>query len=139
MDCPRSTPDQTTRLGAPPGDDGASAEASTHAPVLVVGLGEVGRPLLRVLSAAHTAFGRDVADRAFHGVQILHVCFPFGPEFIATAARYGRALPARGGRGQQHRCSRDDEGHPGADGHTRCVQPGARQARADGRGTSALP
>jgi UDP-N-acetyl-D-mannosaminuronate dehydrogenase len=88
MVCPRSTPDHPTGLATRPGDDGAAAEASTHAPVLVVGLGEVGRPLLQVLSAAHTAFGRDVADRAFHGVQILHVCFPFGPEFIATAARY---------------------------------------------------
>jgi UDP-N-acetyl-D-mannosaminuronate dehydrogenase len=74
MISPRSTPDQ--------------AAASTHAPVLVVGLGEVGRPLLQVLGAAHTAFGRDVEDRAFHGVQILHVCFPFGPEFVDTAARY---------------------------------------------------
>lgn len=95
MVCPRSTPDQTTGLATRPGDDGAAAGASTHAPVLVVGLGEVGRPLLQVLSAAHTAFGRDVADRAFHGVRILHVCFPFGPEFIATAARYvARYRPA---------------------------------------------
>jgi UDP-N-acetyl-D-mannosaminuronate dehydrogenase len=88
MSSPRSTPDQAARLGMRPGDDGVSAEASTHAPVLVVGLGEVGRPLLQVLSAAHSAFGRDVADRAFHGVQILHVCFPFGPEFTATASGY---------------------------------------------------
>ena len=88
MVCPRSTPDQTTRLAAPPGNGGGPAETSTQAPVLVVGLGEVGRPLLEVLGTAHRAFGRDVADRAFHGVQILHVCFPFGPEFIATAARY---------------------------------------------------
>lgn len=88
MISPRSTPDQAAGPGTRPGDDGVPAEASTHAPVLVVGLGEVGRPLLQVLGAAHTAFGRDVADRAFHGVQILHVCFPFGPEFIAAAARY---------------------------------------------------
>jgi hypothetical protein len=89
MISPRSTPDQGARLGRRPGDDGVSAEASTHAPVLVVGLGEVGRPLLQVLGAAHSAFGRDVvADRDFHGVQILHVCIPFGLEFIATAARY---------------------------------------------------
>jgi len=84
----RSTPDQPTRLGPLPGNDGISAETSAEAPVLVVGLGEVGRPLLEVLGAAHRAFGRDVADRAFHGVQILHVCFPFGPEFIASAVRY---------------------------------------------------
>lgn len=88
MACPRSTPDQTTSLGTLPGNGGVSTEASTQAPVLVVGLGEVGRPLLEVLGAAHRAFGRDLADRAFHGVQILHVCFPFGPGFTAAAARY---------------------------------------------------
>lgn len=87
MVCP-STPDQTTKLGTRPGNGGVPAETSTHAPVLVVGLGEVGGPLLEVLGTAHRAFGRDVADRAFHGVQILHVCFPFGPEFVASAARY---------------------------------------------------
>ncbi len=88
MFSPRSTPDQATRLGTLAANDGISAETSTEAPVLVVGLGEVGRPLLEVLGAAHRAFGRDVEDRAFHGVQILHVCFPFGPGFIASAARY---------------------------------------------------
>lgn len=88
MVCPRSMPDQTASLGTLPGNGVVRAETSTEAPVLVVGLGEVGRPLLEVLGAAHRAFGRDVADRAFHGVQILHVCFPFGPEFVASAARY---------------------------------------------------
>lgn len=87
MVCP-STPDQTTKLGTLPGNGEVSAETPTQAPVLVVGLGEIGCPLLEVLGAAHRAFGRDIADRAFHGVQILHVCFPFGPEFIASAARY---------------------------------------------------
>jgi UDP-N-acetyl-D-mannosaminuronate dehydrogenase len=88
MVCPSSTPDQTAGLGTLPGSGGGSAETSTQAPVLVVGLGEVGGPLLEVLRTAHRAFGRDIADRAFHGVQILHVCFPFGPEFVASAARY---------------------------------------------------
>ena len=85
---PRRTLDQAAALGTRPGDNGISAETSTEAPVLVVGLGEVGRPLLEVLGAAHHAFGRDVQNRAFHGVQILHVCFPFGPEFIASAAQH---------------------------------------------------
>lgn len=76
----RGTPDQAT---------------STEAPVLVVGLGEVGGPLLEVLDAAHVVAGRDVADRDVHGVQIMHVCFPFGPDFIAAAAGYvARYQPA---------------------------------------------
>jgi UDP-glucose/GDP-mannose dehydrogenase family, central domain len=67
---------------------GVQPEASSHAPVLVVGLGEVGGPLLEVLAGAHRAEGRDVEDRDFHGVQVLHLCFPFGPDFAAAAAGY---------------------------------------------------
>lgn len=60
----------------------------TGALVLVVGLGEVGGPLLEVLRGGNRAAGRDIEDRAFDGVQILHLCFPFGPEFLAGAVRY---------------------------------------------------
>jgi UDP-N-acetyl-D-mannosaminuronate dehydrogenase len=68
--------------------DGTGLEESTEAPVLVVGLGEVGRPLLEVLGGAHQAAGRDIDDRAFHGVRILHLCFPFGPNFVSAASHY---------------------------------------------------
>jgi len=61
---------------------------STEAPVLVVGLGEIGGPLLEILSGAHEAAGRDIEDRAFHGVRVLHLCFPFGPDFVTSASRY---------------------------------------------------
>src|SRR5215813_4326284 len=44
-------------------------KTSTEAPVLVVGLGEIG-------------------GRAFHGVRVLHLCFPFGPDFVTSASRY---------------------------------------------------
>jgi UDP-glucose/GDP-mannose dehydrogenase family, central domain len=67
---------------------GVQPEASRPAPVLVVGLGEVGRPLLEVLGGAHRAEGRDVEDRDFHGVQVLHLCFPFGPDFVPAASGY---------------------------------------------------
>jgi UDP-N-acetyl-D-mannosaminuronate dehydrogenase len=63
-------------------------EESTEAPVLVIGLGEVGGPLLEILRGAHPAAGRDIEDRAFHGVKILHLCFPFGLDFVSSAARY---------------------------------------------------
>jgi hypothetical protein len=63
-------------------------QASVEAPVLVVGLGEVGGPLLAVLRGAHRAEGRDIEDRDFHGVQVLHLCFPFGPDFVPTASGY---------------------------------------------------
>jgi hypothetical protein len=67
---------------------GIQDATSAEAPVLVVGLGEVGGPLLTVLRGAHLAEGRDIEDREFHGVQILHLCFPFGPDFVPAASGY---------------------------------------------------
>jgi UDP-N-acetyl-D-mannosaminuronate dehydrogenase len=32
--------------------------------------------------------GRDIEDRDFHGVRVLHLCFPFGPGFLPAACRY---------------------------------------------------
>jgi UDP-N-acetyl-D-mannosaminuronate dehydrogenase len=61
---------------------------STEAAVLVVGLGEVGSPLLGILREAHQAAGRDIEDRPFEGVQVLHLCFPYTPDFISSASRY---------------------------------------------------
>jgi UDP-N-acetyl-D-mannosaminuronate dehydrogenase len=58
------------------------------AAVLVVGLGEIGRPLLEILRGAHDAAGRDLEDRPFDGVQVLHLCFPYSTDFVAAAARY---------------------------------------------------
>lgn len=69
-----------------PGDIGP--EASIEAATLVVGLGEVGRPLLEILRGPHQAAGRDVEEHAFHGVRILHLCFPFGADFVSAASRY---------------------------------------------------
>jgi hypothetical protein len=63
-------------------------QVSAEAPVLVVGLGEVGGPLLAVLRGAHQAEGRDIEDRDFHGVRVLHLCFPFGPDFVPAASNY---------------------------------------------------
>jgi len=65
----------------------SSAEI-TEAPVLVVGLGEVGGPLLGLLGQAHQAAGRDIEDRPFCGVQLLHLCFPYTSYFISSASRY---------------------------------------------------
>jgi UDP-N-acetyl-D-mannosaminuronate dehydrogenase len=62
----------------------------TQTDVLVVGLGEVGRPLLEVLSRAYLAEGRDIEDRVFERVGVLHLCFPFGKEFVASAVHYVR-------------------------------------------------
>jgi UDP-N-acetyl-D-mannosaminuronate dehydrogenase len=63
-------------------------ETPTEAAVLVVGLGEVGGPLLEILREAHQAAGRDIEDRSFEGVRVLHLCFPYTSDFVSAASRY---------------------------------------------------
>jgi UDP-N-acetyl-D-mannosaminuronate dehydrogenase len=77
VEAPISAPDAATDVSGGP-----------EAPVLVVGLGEVGKPLLAVLEGAHRVAGRDVENHPFRGVQILHLCYPFGPDFVSSASRY---------------------------------------------------
>jgi UDP-glucose/GDP-mannose dehydrogenase family, central domain len=88
MSHPRSSLGSFAGAGLLLGEDRIEAGSSAEAPVLVVGLGEVGGPLLEILSGAHRTAGRDIEDRAFHGVQILHLCFPFSSDFVSAAARY---------------------------------------------------
>lgn len=59
--------------------------------VVVVGLGEVGRPLFELLSQHYKVIGVDVAP--FSGprgeVDVLHICFPFEvKDFVGESARY---------------------------------------------------
>jgi UDP-glucose 6-dehydrogenase len=71
----------------PPGSS-AVAGPSAKATALVVGLGEVGGPLLEILRKVHNAEGRDIEDRPFDGVQVLHLCFPYTSDFVSSASRY---------------------------------------------------
>src|ERR1700751_3996857 len=47
--------------------------------VVVVGLGEVGKPLLELVSRHHKAVGVDVSPvpRRVEPVDVMHVCYPF--------------------------------------------------------------
>jgi UDP-N-acetyl-D-mannosaminuronate dehydrogenase len=59
--------------------------------VVVVGLGEVGRPIFELVSKQHHAIGVDISPPlcGLSGVHILHICFPFGIEdFVEETARY---------------------------------------------------
>jgi UDP-N-acetyl-D-mannosaminuronate dehydrogenase len=59
--------------------------------IVVVGLGEVGRPILELASKHHHALGVDVSPppEKVAEVDILHICFPFGIEdFIGETSRY---------------------------------------------------
>jgi UDP-N-acetyl-D-mannosaminuronate dehydrogenase len=59
--------------------------------VVVVGLGEVGRPILELVSQRHKAVGVDVSpptERVEH-VDIMHICYPFEiKDFVGETARY---------------------------------------------------
>ena len=62
-----------------------------HKEVVVVGLGEVGRPIFELTSKRYSVLGVDIAPPAerVSEVEILHICFPFGIEdFIGETCRY---------------------------------------------------
>jgi len=99
--------------------------------VLVVGLGEVGRPLLEILRGEHRAAGRDIDDQAFHGVRILHLCFPFGADFVATARRYVSRYEPEVVVVNSTVIPGTTRAIQAGNRYRRRVQPGAREAHAD--------
>ncbi len=58
--------------------------------VVVVGLGEVGKPLLDLVSRYHEATGVDIAPvKPIGNVDVLHVCYPFQiKDFVGETVRY---------------------------------------------------
>ena len=62
--------------------------------VVVAGLGEVGRPLLNILSRTFSCTGMDVEPVEIEGpVSVLHICYPFQiAGFHAVTADYIRRL-----------------------------------------------
>ena len=60
------------------------------AKVVVIGLGEIGRPLLDLISRYHDAVGVDVTPTTCaETVDVLHVCYPFEiKDFIGETVRY---------------------------------------------------
>ena len=58
--------------------------------VLVMGLGEVGRPLLELVGDRYDAIGIDVEEVDFTGkCEVMHICYPFEiDDFVGQTARY---------------------------------------------------
>lgn len=57
--------------------------------VLVVGAGEVGGPLAKVLSGTYDVVIKDVEPLALESVEVMHICYPYDPDkFVSTAVEY---------------------------------------------------
>ncbi len=58
--------------------------------VVVVGLGEVGRPLFELVAKRYDAVGVDISPvEPIEQVEVLHICYPFQiKDFIGETARY---------------------------------------------------
>lgn len=59
--------------------------------VIVVGLGEVGKPLFELISRHREVVGVDISPPAteLRGVDVMHVCYPFQiQDFVGETARY---------------------------------------------------
>lgn len=59
--------------------------------VVVAGLGEVGRPILELVSEQHDAVGVDISPsiERIAQVDVLHICYPFEiSDFVGETARY---------------------------------------------------
>jgi UDP-N-acetyl-D-mannosaminuronate dehydrogenase len=66
--------------------------------IVVVGLGEVGKPLMELLSETYWVVGVDIKPPAEDptGADVLHLCFPFQvKDFVGEAARYIDAIKPR--------------------------------------------
>lgn len=61
---------------------------------VVVGLGEVGRPLMNILARTYDCVGIDIEPVEVDGaVSVLHICYPFQiPRYVQTTADYVRRL-----------------------------------------------
>jgi len=64
--------------------------------VIIVGLGEVGKPLLEIIKKRHEVFGVDIDLAApLKRCDVMHVCFPFRDgKFVSQVVGYiGRYQP----------------------------------------------
>lgn len=57
--------------------------------VLVIGLGEIGAPLLEIVKGVYNAEGLDIEPKEINGpFDVLHICFPYNKNFVETAINY---------------------------------------------------
>src|SRR4030095_865163 len=61
-----------------------------HSTVVIVGLGEVGKPLLEIMKGRYRTFGVDINQPAsVSKCDVMHICFPFqNGNFVAQVLEY---------------------------------------------------
>lgn len=57
--------------------------------VLVIGLGETGKPLANLLKKSYKVIEKDIAPSSFRGsIDVMHICYPFSKNFIQMTLKY---------------------------------------------------
>src|SRR5437667_8109193 len=61
-----------------------------HPTVVIVGLGEVGKPLLEIMKGKYQTFGVDIDQPAsVSQCDVMHICFPFqSDKFVRQVVEY---------------------------------------------------
>jgi UDP-N-acetyl-D-mannosaminuronate dehydrogenase len=61
-----------------------------HSAVVIVGLGEVGKPLLEIMKSGYQTFGVDIDQPAsISQCDVMHICFPFeSDKFVGQVMEY---------------------------------------------------
>ena len=62
---------------------------------LILGAGEVGRGLHEVLAEVYPCQLHDLNPPELEDVEILHICFPYGPSFVESVLEYKRRYQPR--------------------------------------------
>jgi UDP-N-acetyl-D-mannosaminuronate dehydrogenase len=71
------------------GNPSGGARALKVQNILVIGLGEIGAPLLEIVRGVYHAEGLDIEPKQIRGpFDVLHICFPYNPDFAAIASDY---------------------------------------------------
>ena len=75
---------------------------------IVVGLGEVGRPLYEILRQTYDCVGVDIEPVSVsQPCSVMHICIRYEvTDFLGAASKYYREIQAAVDRDQQHRCPR---------------------------------
>ena len=62
---------------------------------LIIGKGEIGVSLQRVLSPFYETYIKDIEPLEVDGIEVLHICFPYSKKFIKQVEEYKKQYKPR--------------------------------------------